>query len=178
MSEAVLAASEADRLEFDAALSAARVREQGLPTERYVDGRPVAWAPQPGSQELFMSCPLPEVLLHGTRGGGKTDALLMDFAQDVGCGYGAAWRGILFRETYPQLADVVAKSERWFRVIFPGAVFNRQRMAWEWRSGEVLFFRHMKRPEDYWNYHGHEYPWIGWEELTNWADDRCYKSMF
>lgn len=178
MSDETLLASEAERLEFEAALAEARAREQTLPTERYVDGRLVAWAPQPGSQELFLACPLPEVLLHGTRGGGKTDALLMDYAQHVGRGYGAAWRGILFRETYPQLADVVAKSERWFRVIFPGAVFNRQRMAWEWPSGEVLFFRHMKRPEDYWNYHGHEYPWIGWEELTNWADDRCYKSMF
>jgi hypothetical protein len=35
----------------------------------------------------------------------------------------------------------------------------------------------MKSPADYWNYHGHEYPWIGWEELTNWASGDCYEAM-
>lgn len=163
---------------FDLALAEALPRELALPTpERYVDGRRVVWAPQPGSQEAFLSCPLFECLYHGTRGNGKTDALLMDFAQHVGQGYRDAWRGILFRQTYPQLADVVAKSERWFRRIFPTARFNRQRLAWEWRTGEVLFFRHMRVADDYWSYHGHEYPWLGWEELTNWADERCYRSM-
>lgn len=165
--------------EFDAALAEALPRELAQPIpERTVDGKLVTWAPQPGSQEEFLSCPLFECLYHGTRGPGKTDSLLMAFAQFVGKGYGAAWRGIIFRETYPQLADVVAKSERWFRQIFPAARFNRQRMAWEFETGEVLFFRHMRTPDDYWNYHGHEYPFIGWEELTNWPDDRCYKSMF
>lgn len=174
---------------FDTAFADLLPRELSKPIpERYVDGRLVVWAPQDGSQTEFMACPLFECLYHGTRGPGKTDALLMDFAQEVGprrfdgrqwlAGHGSAWRGILFRETYPQLADAVAKSERWFRAMFPSARFNRQRMAWEFETGEVLFFRHMREPRDYWNYHGHEYPWIGWEELTNWADDRCYKSMF
>src|SRR6185437_8471143 len=44
--------------------------------------------------------------------------------------------------------------------------------------GEELLLRHMKGPDDYWNYHGHEYPWIGWEELTNWPTSECYESMF
>jgi len=168
-----------EQAEFDARLQESAAAEATKALEpRHVDGKLVAWAPQPGSQEEFLSCPLFECLYHGTRGPGKTDALLMAFAQFVGIGYGEAWRGVIFRETYPQLADVVAKSERWFRQIFPGAKFNRQRMAWEFESGEVLFFRHMRTPEAYWNYHGHEYPFIGWEELTNWADDRCYTVMF
>jgi hypothetical protein len=35
----------------------------------------------------------------------------------------------------------------------------------------------MARPEDYFAYHGHEYPWIGWDELTNWPTPECYESM-
>ena len=58
----------------------------------------VVWTPQPGSQTLFLSCPIFEALYHGTRGPGKTDALIMDFAQHVGQGLGSAWRGILFRQ--------------------------------------------------------------------------------
>ena len=135
------------------------------------------WAPLPGGQYRFLACPVHEVLLHGSRGGGKTDALLMDFAQHVGKGYGQHWRGVLFRLTYPQLADVVAKSRRWFSQIFPEATFNKADYYWEWPDGETLFFRYGSSESDYWNYHGHEYPWLGFEELTNWADDSFYTAM-
>lgn len=130
------------------------------------------------SQQRFLGSTYLEGLYHGTRGPGKTDTLLMCFFGYVNRGFGAAWRGILFRQTYPQLADVVAKSERWFRLLCPGAKFNKSKMQWQFPNGEVLMFRHMNTPSDYWNYHGHEYPFIGWEELTNWPTDECYKSMF
>jgi len=170
----VAAVAADDLAEFDAELERARAAEARVAP----GGARVAWAPQPGSQVDFLSCPIFEVLYSGTRGGGKTDALLMSFAQHVGRGHGSAWRGVLFRQTYPQLADVVAKSEKWFRRIFPGARFNRGRMLWEWESGEVLLFRHLARPDDYYAHHGHEYPWIGFEELANWASDECYRRMF
>ena len=44
-------------------------------------------------------------------------------------------------------------------------------------DGESLLFRHIKRPSDYQAYHGHAYPWIAFEELTNWPDDVVYKLM-
>ncbi len=31
--------------------------------------------------------------------------------------------------------------------------------------------------EDYWSFHGHELPFIGWEELTSWPNINCYESM-
>lgn len=137
----------------------------------------VTWAPQPGSQVAFLSCPLYEVLYEGTRGPGKTDALLMDFAQFVGRGHGAAWKGILFRQTYKQLSDVISKSKKWFHIIFPEAKYNASEHYWQWPTGEMLLLRRFTRPDDYWDYHGHEYPWIGWEELCNWPTDEGYKRM-
>lgn len=137
----------------------------------------VAWKPLPGSQEAFLTCPIYEVLLEGTRGGGKTDTLLMSFAMNVGRGFGQHWRGVLFRLTYPQLADVVAKSKRWFYLIFPEAKFNESDYSWKWPTGEMLFFRYGQSEDDYWNYHGHEYPWLGFEELTNWRDGAFFESM-
>jgi hypothetical protein len=175
---AVVEATRDEQALFDEQLARARAEEAKVPVTRKADGKKVVWSPQPGSQVEFMRAPLFEVLYHGTRGPGKTDALLMAFAQHVGRGHGAAWSGIIFRQTYPQLADVVAKSEKWFRQIFPGARFNRSGMTWEWPTGERLLLRHMARPSDYWNYHGHEYPFIAFEELTNWPTDECYKSMF
>ena len=166
-----------EQREFDERLEQAREQEARA-QERYVDGQLVAWSPLRGSQTSFLACPLFEALYHGTRGNGKSDALLMSFAQHVDRGHGPAWTGVLFRRTYPELADIVAKSERWFRQIFPSAELNRGRLEWQWPTGERLYFRHMRRHEDYWSYHGHEYPWIGWEELTNWVDDVCYRKMF
>ena len=137
----------------------------------------VVWQPQPGSQVLFLDSPVRETLYAGTRGPGKTDALLMDFAQDVGKGYGAEWQGILFRETYLQLADVIKKTKKWFPQIWPKANYNKSDRVWTWPTGEQLRLAYMNDPEDYWNYHGHAYPWIGWEELCNWINPDCYTVM-
>jgi hypothetical protein len=164
---------------FDENLARERENAARTPPTRNVGGKEVVWAPLQtnGSQEAFMSCTYFEALYHGTRGPGKTDTLLMSYAQHVGKGFGRAWAGIILRQSYPQLADIVAKSEKRFPRIFPGARFNRSAMTWTFPGGERLLFRHMARPEDYLNYHGHEYPFIGWEELTNWPTDECFTRM-
>lgn len=148
-----------------------------LATLAVLDGAEVAWAPQPGSQTLFVASPIFETLYEGTRGPGKTNALLMDFCQHVGQGHGAAWRGILFRQSFPALADVVTKSREWIPKAFPAARFNESDYVWRFPDGEALLLRYMDKPRDYWAYHGHEYPWIGWDELTNWPDLTCYDLM-
>ena len=135
------------------------------------------WEPQPGSQALFLSCPIFEVLYEGTRGPGKTDALLMDFLQHVGTGLGSDWRGVMFRRSHPELADVIAKATKWFKRIFPKAEYNKVEKTWTFPAGEQLLLRHIKTVDDYWSYHGHAYPWIAWEELTNWPDDGPYRKM-
>jgi hypothetical protein len=139
----------------------------------------IVWESQPGSQLLLLTCPVFECLYEGTRGPGKTDTLLMDFVQHVGQGYGSDWKGILFRREYKELADVEKKSKKWFYDAFPGAKFLASQSEYKWRfpDGEELLFRHAKTEDDYWDYHGHEYPWIGWEELTLWPDEALYDTM-
>lgn len=156
-----------------------------------------AWSPQPGSQKAFLELwAISEMLYEGNRGPGKTDALLMDFYQHCGpdqrdaaqrkdpvrfpktSGFGAEWRGIIFRKTYPELEDLINKSKKWFRRVAPKARYNEAKTFWEFPDGERLYFRRFEKPNDYWAYHGHAYPFIGWEELTTWADDKCFKSMF
>jgi Terminase large subunit, T4likevirus-type, N-terminal len=139
-----------------------------------------AWLPLPGSQNTFLECPVFEALYEGTRGPGKTITLLMDFAKEVGKGYGKAWRGILFRRTFGDLDDVVRKIEEFFPKIFPGFRFlkSKSEYAAVWPSGEQLLLRHLIDENDYESYHGHEYPWIGFEELTQWENDKAYKLMF
>ncbi len=67
MSTAVAEISEADQVAYDKRLLVAQQNEAPI-VRRKVDGKPVTWSPQPGSQTDFMGCPLFEVLYHGTRG--------------------------------------------------------------------------------------------------------------
>lgn len=146
------------------------------------DGADVIWWPESPKQQLFLDCPVWECMFEGTRGRGATDAMLMDFLQHVGQGYGDYWRGVLFRVAYPDLADVIARSKRWFHRIFPpnhasAAKYNSSDHSWQFATGEALLFRYMDREDDYDRYHGSEFPWIGWEELTSWPNPDCYEAM-
>ena len=107
----------------------------------------------------------------------NTDALLMDYAQHVGRGYGPEWRGIIFRRTFPELSDVTQKAKLWFKQIWPASEFNVQKMLWQWPTGETLYFRHILRDDDYLDYIGHAYPWIAFEELVTWPTPTNYLAM-
>jgi hypothetical protein len=137
----------------------------------------VAWSPFAGGQRKLITCPIWECLMHGNRGGGKTDVLLMDFLQGVGQGYGSDWRGLLLREATTELGDVIAKSKKWFPRIKPGCKYNASKKIWVFPDGETLWFNYARVLDDYDQYHGHEYPWIGWEELTNHAVPEVYLKL-
>jgi hypothetical protein len=140
----------------------------------------VIWQPLPdfngkeSSQALAISCPCNVILYEGSRGPGKTDCQLMDFRSYVGKGYGKFWRGVIFDREYKNLDDMIAKSERWFPQFGDGARFLRSNSdyKWVWPTGEELLFRTYSKPGDYWNYHGQEFPWIGWNEVTKFATSK------
>ena len=142
-------------------------------------GPVIAWKPLEGSQALVMGCPCDEILYHGTRGPGKTAAQIAFFVGRCGVGYGAKWRGVIFDREYKNLDDIRAKSEEMIPLIFPGARFlsSKSDFKWVFPDGEELLFRHIKKPKDYQNYHGHEYPFIGWNELTKYPTSELYDSM-
>lgn len=141
----------------------------------------VAFRPLAGtSQELALACPANHILLTGGRGWGKTVLQLMRFARRVGMGYGSYWRGIIFDREYKNLDDLVSKSKQFFYLIFGDKcrfLSSKSDYKWVWDTGEELLFRHASKQDDYWSYHGHEYPFIGWNELTKYYDRKLYQKM-
>ena len=137
----------------------------------------IIWEPFPGSQKKFLKCPVWECLLHGNRGGGKTDVLIMDFLQAVGKGFGPDYKGLLLREATTELGDVISKCRKWIPRIFPTAKYNASKKIWVFEEGETLWLNYARTVEDYDQYHGHEYPWIGWEEITNHVFDTVYLKL-
>lgn len=139
----------------------------------------VVWQPLPGSQTLAISCPCHHILYEGTRGPGKTDAQLMFFRKYVGLGYGRFWRGVIYDREYKNLDDLVNKSLRWYPKFGDGAKFHASKAdyRWTWPTGEELMFRQVKKLTDYWSYHGQEYPFIGWNELSKYPTSELYDMM-
>lgn len=146
---------------------------------KVINGQPVIWTPLEGSQTLAINCPANHILYEGTRGPGKTDWQLMMFRRFVGLGYGMYWRGVIFDREYKNLDDLIAKALRWFPMFKDGAKFKQSTsdLKWVWPTGEELLFRQIKRPQDYNLYHGHEYPYIGWNELTKQPNRDLYDAM-
>lgn len=140
----------------------------------------VVWRPLPGSsQEAALDTRCHHTLFTGTRGPGKTDTQLMRFRRRVGIGYKDFWRGIIFDREYKHLDDLIAKSKRWFNKFNDGAQFlsSTSQLKWVWPTGEELLFRVIKTVDDYENYHGQEYPFIGWNELTKYPTPVLYDMM-
>lgn len=137
----------------------------------------VVWQPLPGtSQELAIDSRCHHTLYEGARGPGKTLTQLMRFRRRVGIGYGQYWRGVIFDREFDNLSGLVAESKKWFPKFFDGAVFmsSASSYKWVWPTGEELLFRHVKKLDDYEGFHGHEYPFIGWNELTRYATSELY----
>lgn len=133
------------------------------------------WEPQEGPQaDAIEATWCAELFYGGAAGGGKSDFLLGDFLQDVPT-YGAAWRGVIFRRSYPELEELIARS----REMFPqtAARYREDTKTWRWGNGASLKMRYLERDADALRYQGHQYTWIGWDELTQWRSMYAYRYL-
>ena len=130
------------------------------------------WRPQP-RQEIALASPADELFFGGAAGGGKSDFLLVDFTR--GLPYGAAHRGIIFRKTYKELEELINRSYALFLPM--GANYMRTEKTWRFPGGATFKFRHLETDQDAHHYQGHQYSWIGWDELTNWKTDYVYMML-
>lgn len=136
----------------------------------------IVWRPLPGSQTIALDSRCDHTLYEGARGPGKTVTQLMRFLRHVGKGYGQFWRGVIFDLEFDHLSGLVTESKKWFGKFGDGAKFYESTSAykWVWPTGEELLFRHVKKIADYEGFHGHEYPFLGWNELTKHASSDLY----
>lgn len=137
----------------------------------------VVWEPIPGSsQELALCCPADIIFYDGARGPGKTIAQCMRYRSRVGLGYGKYWKGIIFDREHDNLSDLVSQTTREFPKFDDGAVFKYSKgdYKWVWKTGEELLLRHVKKIGDYDGFHGHEYAFLGWNEMTKYPTRDLY----
>ena len=133
------------------------------------------WKPQAGPQEQAIRTAgfVDEALYGGAAGGGKTSFLIGDYASDID--QGAAWVGILFRQSYPELDDIISQTHE----VYPqlGGEYKVGAHEWHFKSGAILRLRHAENELDFTKYQGASYAWIAFDEMTNWGDLKFYKKM-
>ena len=132
------------------------------------------WEPQRGPQSLAVAAQFTtELMFGGARGGGKSDYLLGDFLQDIDLG--PKWAGIIFRRSYPELEELIKRAKEIYSLY--GAVYKVADRTFIFPSGATLKMRHVETESDCDKYQGHQYSWIGWDELTNWPNLNSYKKL-
>lgn len=142
------------------------------------DGRQVQLVAQPGAQEAWLALPEQEGLFSGPRGTGKTVTAAMCFLQHVGQGYGPSWKGIWLRHSMTGHVEAKALLEATILPIWRDAVkVNINNSTYTWPTGEQLRLGFFGDMSDYQTWIGQSWPWIGWEELTQFPDDKFYKQM-
>lgn len=135
---------------------------------------PDLWEPQPGPQSLAVSAQfVTELMFGGARGGGKSDYLLGDFLQDIDLG--PKWQGIIFRRSHPELEELIKRAKEIYAPY--GAAYKIADRTFVFPSGATLKMRHVESESDCDKYQGHQYTWIGWDELTNWPNLNSYKKI-
>jgi hypothetical protein len=135
--------------------------------------RPVLWEPQK-RQAVALASRAFELLYGGAAGGGKTDFLLMDYISGA-VEWGADWRGILFRKTYSELEEIIRRGLELFAPV--GGEYVKLDKTFKFTNGATLKLRYLERDDDVTKYQGHQYTWVGFDELGNYATDYCWTYM-
>ena len=133
----------------------------------------IIWQPQP-KQIAFMERPEYEALYGGAAGGGKSDALLAEALRQVHIKH---YRAIILRKTYPQLSELVDRSNEIYKGAYPKAKYNNTSHFWLFPSGAKIYFGSMHRAQDKIQYQGKRYDFIGFDELTHFTFEE-YNYMF
>jgi hypothetical protein len=134
----------------------------------------VIWQPGP-KQASFISCPADDVGYGGSRGGGKSDAVIGDW---LGHEYefGEAAIGMAFRRTTVQINELIERSKQ---ILTPlGHKWHEQGHFFRGPKGGRLRFTYLERDADADNYQGHSYTRLYPEEIGTFPNEQPINKLF
>lgn len=129
--------------------------------------RPVIYKPHEGAQTEFHTRDEDFVLFGGSKFPGKTHALLFEATRQVDK---PGYKALLLRRTFPRLQEMMDRA----RLYFPkmGATWEGEARRWRFPSGASIAFGHCEHEDSKYNYQGHEYAFIGFDQLEEFTESQ------
>lgn len=133
----------------------------------------VVWQPLP-QQRVALASTCTELLFGGSKGGGKSDYLIMSpcHVLDLAARKYAATgrkqmkcRVIIFRKNLEDARDLVAKTHAVYPTLDPLAQWHEKERFWRFDSGASVEIRHLDGPHDHEGYNGNEFTWLCFDEV-------------
>jgi hypothetical protein len=128
------------------------------------DGRLTAWCPQPGPQAAFVDCPVFECFFGGARGGGKTEAVIGEWAIHA-AQYGVDAIGLMIRRTRVELDETFERAKSIYTKIGVHATYNPRRFIFP--NGARITYAYLERDTDAESYQGWSTTRVYIEEAGN-----------
>lgn len=127
-------------------------------------------------QAEFLGLDCEEALFGGAVGGGKTETLLRWLEEGV---VTPGFSGLFLRRTHAQVeGSATAPIERSRRFFMPhGGIYNASKHWWTFPNGASVRFGHMQHEKDKFNYDGHEFHRICFDQIEQFSETQ-YQYMF
>lgn len=124
----------------------------------------ILWKPQTTQFQMLRSS-ADEILFGGAKGGGKSEVLLFGALRYIGC---KGYKALIVRRTYPRLKELIGRS-MCFRQL--SGKYNKQDKTWSFPGGGTIRFGHCQNPGDELNYQGHQYHYIGFDQVEEFTEE-------
>lgn len=129
--------------------------------------RPVAYTPHPGAQTEFHTRDEDFVLFGGSKFPGKTHALIFEATRQIDK---PGYKALLIRRTFPRLQEMMDRAREFFPKM--GAKWEGDAHRWRFPSGATIAFGHCDHEDSKYNYQGHEYAFIGFDQLEEFTESQ------
>jgi hypothetical protein len=112
-------------------------------------------------------------LYGGAAGGGKSDAIIGDFASGIEQ-YGGSWHGIICRRSFPQMAEIEKRCLEIFAPHYGQSSYKRSIRTWRFDTAmgqSTLKLASIDDDIKVIDHQGSQYSFIGMDEATQWPSD-------
>ena len=130
-------------------------------------GRPVAYKPHDGAQVEFHSRNEDFVLFGGSKFPGKTHSLIFEATRQID---NQNYKALLIRRTFPRLQEMIDRARKYYPQV--GGVWEGEAHRWRFPSGATIAFGHCQHEDSKYDYQGHEYAFIGFDQLEEFTESQ------
>lgn len=130
------------------------------------------WWPVNGNQQAGLHSKAEMLLYGGASGGGKTDFLIADGAQERD---NPNFRGLLLRKSFSEMQQIMDRMEAVYRPM--GARWKGEEHTWIFPAGSRMRLGYMAADSDVGKYTGNPFSWLGVDESGFQTEARVRKIM-